>query len=159
MMPKRIMEAGLVLVLMLGLALPALAVGSSSSSKKPAANSDYSLAVKAVKAKDFERALTLLGRVVAKDPGNADAWNWIGFSRRNLERYDSALAAYRKALAIKPEHRGAIEYLGELYLRTGDLDKAKAELKKLDRICIFGCTEYRQLKSMIERYISGKKSG
>lgn len=159
MLPKRAMEFGLALILILGLALPAMAVGSPSSSRKPDENSDYSLGVKAVKAKNFERALTLLNRVVEKDPGNADAWNWIGFSRRNLKRYDSALAAYRKALALKPEHRGAIEYLGELYLQTGKLDKAKAELKKLDRICTFGCSEYTRLKSRIKSYEAGKTSG
>ncbi len=31
----------------------------------------------------------------------------------------------RKALAVDPKHRGANEYIGELYLETGQLDKAE----------------------------------
>ncbi len=56
-------------------------------------------------------------------------------------------------------HRGANEYLGELYLQTGDLAKAKERLEKLDDICFFGCGEYNDLKAAIEAYKSGKVSG
>jgi len=55
-------------------------------------------------------------------------------------------------LAIDPEHRGANEYLGELYLQTNDLAKAKERLNKLDDICYFGCEEFDDLKSAIAAY-------
>ena len=146
-------------VLSLGLASAAMAAGSSSSSKKPEKTGNFEQGVAAVKAENYEGAIVLLQKVVAAEPENADAWNFIGFSHRKLNHLDLALPAYNKALAIDPEHRGANEYLGELYLRTGDLAKAEERLEKLDDICIFGCEEYKDLKAAIEAYKSGKVSG
>lgn len=151
----------LAVVLSLALASQAFAAGSPSPSKRPAPPqpTTYDLGVKAVKAKDYAGALTLLQKVVQDEPRNADAWNWIGFSHRKLEQFDQSLAAYRKALAINPDHRGANEYLGELYLQTGDLAKAKEQLKKLDGLCFFGCKEYDDLKQAIKEYEESRKKG
>jgi tetratricopeptide (TPR) repeat protein len=146
-------------VLSFGLVSAAMAAGSSSSSTKPAKTGDFEKGVAAVKAENYERAIDLLQKVVAVTPDNADAWNFIGFSHRNLKNLDRALPAYNKALAIDPKHRGANEYLGELYLQIGDLAKAEERLEKLDKICFFGCEEYRDLKAAIEAYKSGAVSG
>ncbi len=146
-------------VLSLGLASAAMAAGSTSSSTKPAKSSDFEQGVAAVKAENYERALVLLQKVVAVETQNADAWNFIGFSHRKLKHFDRALPAYNKALAIDPKHRGANEYLGELYLQIGDLAKAEERLEKLDAICFFGCEEYKDLKAAIEAYKSGTLSG
>ena len=78
---------------------------------------------------------------------------WL-ISQRKLKRFDEALVNYQKALAIEPEHRGANEYLGELYLQTGQLDKAVERLKVLDEACYFGCDEFDQLEQAIENYRS-----
>ncbi len=146
-------------VLSLGLASAAMAAGSTSSSTKPAKSSDFKQGVAAVEAENYERALVLLQKVVAVEPQNAEAWNFIGFSHRKLKHFDRALPAYDKALAIDPKHRGANEYLGELYLQMGDLAKAEERLEKLDAICFFGCEEYKDLKAAIEAYKSGTLSG
>ncbi len=146
-------------VLSLGLAAAAMAAGSTSSSTKPAKSSDFVQGEAAVKAENYERALVLLQKVVAVEPKNADAWNFIGFSHRKLKSFELALPAYKKALAIDPKHRGANEYLGELYLQIGDLPKAEERLEKLDAICFFGCGEYNDLKAAIEAYKSGAVSG
>ena len=147
-------------VLTLGSISTAMAAGSTSSSSRPAAKpSTYQQGVSAVKAGNYGRALGLFEKVVRANPRNADAWNYIGFSHRNLKQLDQALAAYTKALAIDPEHRGANEYLGELYLQTGDLEKARARLKTLDSACIFGCEEYDDLKQAIKKYEAARKSG
>ena len=138
-------------VLTLGLVFPAMAAGTSSKSTKRKAG-DYELGVKAVKAANYEKAIKRLSKVVSAKPGNADAWNYLGFSQRKLKRFDQALGAYQKALAIDPNHRGANEYLGELYLQTGDLAKAKERLKKLDDVCTFGCGEFDDLKQAIKAY-------
>ncbi len=140
-------------LLTVGLASGAMAAGSSSSSKP----SKLDVAEKAVKAGNYTRALVLLKKVIADEPKNADAWNWIGFSHRNLKQFDEALSAYQKALATDPEHRGANEYLGELYLKTGKPAKAKERLKKLDDICTFGCEEYDDLKQAIAAYEAAHK--
>jgi tetratricopeptide (TPR) repeat protein len=150
----------LAVLLSVALAASAYAAGSpSSSDDRPSPPSTFDLGEKAVKAKDFERALSLFKEVVRSDPENADAWNYIGFSHRKLNQLDRALPAYQKALAIDPDHRGANEYLGELYLKTGELGKARELLRKLDGICAFGCEEYDDLKRAIKTYEARRKKG
>lgn len=150
-----------VAVFTLALASPAMAAGSSSSSRPPAApsarTSDYDSGVKAVKAGDYQRALGLLNKVVQAEPRNADAWNYIGFSERNLGRFDPSLAAYQKALAINPNHVGANEYMGELYLKLGDPEKARQQLAKLRSVCPSGCPEYNDLKKAVDAYQTAQK--
>lgn len=151
----------LAVVLTLALASAALAAGSPSTSRPPARPqaqpTDYDLGVKAVQAGDYARALTLFQKVVQADPRNADAWNYIGFSHRNLKRFDESLAAYQKALALNPDHRGANEYLGELYLQTGDPAKARERLAKLSALCPSGCKEHDDLRKAIQVYESAHK--
>lgn len=55
-------------------------------------------------------------------------------------------------LAIDPKHRGAHEYIGEAYLMLGNVAKAREHLARLDRLCTFSCSEYRDLKKAIETY-------
>ncbi len=148
-----LIKYALAVVLALGLVSAAMAAGTSSKSTKRKAG-DYELGVKAVKAANYEKAIKRLSKVVAAKPGNADAWNYIGFSHRKLKKFDQAMSAYQKALAIDPDHRGANEYLGELYLQTGDLAKAKERLTKLDDICTFGCKEFDDLKAAVKAYKS-----
>lgn len=145
----------------LALASAAMAASSPSPSRSPAPRqapaSDYDLGVKAVQAGDYARALTMLQKSVQADPRNADAWNYLGFSHRNLKQFDQSLAAYQKALAINPNHRGANEYLGELYLQTGNLEKAREQLNKLSALCPAGCKEADDLRKAIKAYESAKK--
>ena len=131
---------------------PVLAFGGSDTPAKPAASDFYGQAVLAIGKKDFDGAIVLLKKVVESKPSNADAWNRLGFSYRKTERLDDAFAAYGKALAIDPEHRGANEYLGELYLSTNQLEKARERLAKLDSACFFGCEEFDDLKKQIAAY-------
>lgn len=137
----------------------AMAAGSSSRSSPPPQPGAYELGVRAVKAGDYPRALNHLQKVVQTDPRNADAWNYIGFSHRKLRQFDQSLAAYQKALAIDPDHRGANEYLGELYLQMGDLVKARERLARLAALCPSGCEELDDLKKAIEAYESSQRKG
>lgn len=55
---------------------------------------------------------------------------------------------YDRALAIDPNHLGAQEYQGELFLMLGDLDAAQANLDHLTRIC-GTCPEREDLREAI----------
>ena len=129
-----------------------LAFGGGDPSAKPAASDFYGQAVQAIKKKEFDRAIVLLRKAVESRPSNADAWNQLGFSYRKTDRLDEAFTAYGKALAIDPGHRGANEYLGELYLKTKRPKKARERLARLDSACTFGCEEFDDLKKKIEAY-------
>lgn len=151
----------LFVVLTLVLVPAAMAAGSRSTSQPPvspsAQPSDYDQGVKAVRAGNYQRAITLLQKVVQADSRNADAWNYVGFSHRKLKQFDQSLAAYQKALAINPDHRGANEYLGELYVMTGELGKAKERLAKLQSLCPRGCEEYDDLRKSIDAHQSAQR--
>jgi len=106
----------------------------------------------AVRGKDWKGAIDAFSRVAAKNPKNADAQNWLGYSYRKSGDLDTAFKYYNEALRLDPKHRGAHEYIGEAYLMKGDVDKAKEHLAALDRLCFFGCEEFSDLKKAISEY-------
>ena len=134
---------------------PVLAMGSTPDppQKPPAASKDtgYSEAERAVKAKQYEQAIKQLEQVVAKEPRNVDALNYLAYSHRELGRYDVSMRYYQQALAINANHRGANEYLGQLYLKTGKTKEAQAQLAKLQKLCGKGCEEYESLRTAIAK--------
>jgi tetratricopeptide (TPR) repeat protein len=132
-------------------AAPAIAAdsgpsGSSWETKAP----ELGKARAAIEKKDYKAAVPLLEAAVAKIPDSADAWNLMGYAHRKLGLTDKALKYYDRALAIDPDHRGALEYLGELYLETGKPEEAKKMLARLDKVCFFGCAEYTDLKNALK---------
>ncbi len=139
--------------LSLALATPAAAVRMITSDATP--SEEFEEAIALIDEDRFEDAIELLEEVVEVDPDSADVWSLLGFSYRNIGETDEAFAAYNKALLIAPDHVGANEYLGELYLQVGDLEKAKAQLRIVDDACTAGCPEFDQLKAAIEAYESG----
>ncbi len=109
----------------------------------------YREAVALINQERFEDAIVLLGRSAEASGPHPDIFNYLGFAHRKLGRVKAARGYYDRALALDPDHRGATEYLGELYLQTGDLDGAKAQLARLDEICAFGCPERDDLAARI----------
>ena len=49
---------------------------------------------------------------------------------------------------MQPEH-AAREYLGELYVETGNMEKAKEQLAVLAKLCPGGCEEREDLQKAI----------
>jgi tetratricopeptide (TPR) repeat protein len=93
-----------------------------------------------------------LEKFVKANPNNADGFNLLGFSLRNSKRYPEAIFNYKEALRIDPAHRGAHEYLGQTYVQTKQLDKAKELLASLEKICGTQCEEYVDLKKSIDKF-------
>jgi tetratricopeptide (TPR) repeat protein len=109
---------------------------------------DLSLARERIKAKDFKGALEELMPMLASIQ-HADVHNLIGFALRKTGDYGQAYTHYRKALELDPEHKGALEYLGELYVETGQIDKAREHVVILKRLCPKGCEELSDLEAAI----------
>jgi Flp pilus assembly protein TadD len=106
-------------------------------------------AKKLVDAKDYGAAVPLLRKIVAAEPGNANAFNWLGYSLRKGGDFAAAETAYGKALAIDPAHKGALEYLGELYVETKRPEKARELLARLQAVCPGGCEELDDFKKAL----------
>jgi tetratricopeptide (TPR) repeat protein len=119
--------------------------GGGSSSKLGEVN-------KAIKKEDYNAAIEELVRLNTEEVGDADVLNLLGYSHRKLGDFDKALEYYQQALDVDPKHKGAHEYLGELYLQTSQLEKAEEQLAILDDICLLTCGEYRDLKKSIKKY-------
>jgi tetratricopeptide (TPR) repeat protein len=78
----------------------------------------------------------------------------MGFSLRKgpTPDYAGAEKFYDEALRINPQHRGALEYSGELYLMINQLPKAEQRLAILDKVCPNTCEEQLDLKKYIASY-------
>ncbi len=141
--------ASTALLVSLGLApalvpAPAFAVDNMESTDAP----DLSSVRAKIKAKDYAAALTEL-RDIAEDTQQADVYNLLGFTLRKTGDFKTSLTYYTKALELQPDHKAAREYLGELYVETGDLEKAKQQLAILDKLCPGGCEEREDLQKAI----------
>ena len=144
----------LLILFVLGLALALLNAPSASGYDTYTAPTDPDIvhAQKAIKDKNWDTALELLEKAAARDPKNSDIHNLLGYTERNRGNLNAAFKHYEQALALNPRHRGAHEYIGEAYLMTGNLAKAAEHLARLDKLCLFPCAEYKDLKAAIAKY-------
>ena len=155
-MNKTVQNLPTTLALILGLGLapallptPAYAVDNMSSTDAP----DLTSVRAKIKAQDYAAALAEL-RDLAEDTQQADVYNLLGFTLRKTGDFKTSLTYYTKALELEPEHKAAREYLGELYVETGNIAKAKEQLDVLARLCLGGCEEREDL----ERAINAKSA-
>jgi cytochrome c-type biogenesis protein CcmH/NrfG len=123
---------------------PAYAVDNMSSTDAP----DLTSVRAKLKAKDYAAALTEL-RDLAEDVQQADVYNLLGFALRKTGDVKTSLTYYTKALELQPDHKAAREYLGELYVETGNMEKAKEQLAALAKLCPGGCEEREDLQKAI----------
>jgi tetratricopeptide (TPR) repeat protein len=114
---------------------------------------EYAQAQTAITQQDFQGAVSHLNNVLVSQPNNPDVLNLMGFSKRKMGDQTAAMEFYDKALSLQPNHIGANEYLGELYLELKLPAKAQERLDVLQQAC-GNCEEYGELKEKIEKYKS-----
>ena len=147
---------GLLAAAFMATVLPAtvFAAGSSTSTTTgdTGADNNLDMAKTAIAQFKFDEAKSYLEKVLAATPNSADALNLMGFTERKLGDPADSLTYYNKALAQNPNHLGANEYLGELYLEMKDVKKAEERLAVLQQACGGTCEEYQELKEKIEKF-------
>jgi len=131
--------------------VPAYAVDNMSSTDAP----DLTSVRAKIKAKDYTAALAEL-RDLAEDTQQVDVYNLLGFTLRNTGDFKTSLTYYTKALELQPDHKAAREYLGELYVETANLAKAKEQLAILAKLCPSGCEEREDLQKAISAKSASK---
>jgi tetratricopeptide (TPR) repeat protein len=105
--------------------------GGDQARRAKAQDPAMAAAVQTIDAGQYARAIPMLQEIVTRQPGNADAYNWLAYATRKNGDPAKSIAIYEKALAIDPKHLGAHEYIGEAYLALDDLPKAKEHLRGL----------------------------
>ena len=141
----------------------AFAAGSDSSGGEDSNNSEslYKSSVSLIKRagklekkdnkekaeKLYSQAFKKLSKALKKDKNNPDILNYMGFTSRKIGNFSEAENYYLKGLAIDPKHNGINEYLGELYVQTDRIDKAKERLEVLKNC---NCEEYGELELIIK---------
>ncbi|KJE35446.1 hypothetical protein UF64_12675 [Thalassospira sp. HJ] len=123
----------------------AFAMGSSDSWSSE--GTDLSAVTELVDTEMYEMAIDKIETMLEDDSENADLYNYLAYSQRKMGDFDSAAQNYERALMINPEHVGALEYQGELFLQTGKPQMAQENLARLEQLCGTDCEEYKQLAS------------
>ena len=160
------MKKFLTVLLFVSIISPAFSAGSSGGSSGGDAKTltQYEIALRLInKAKKFEKknktdkaqkhykkAIGHLLKHNKKFPADADTLNYLGFTHRKVGDYENAEIYYSMGLELDPKHVGINEYMGELFVVTNRLDKARERLAVLEDC---NCKEYKDLKLVIE----GKK--
>jgi predicted Zn-dependent protease len=102
--------------------------------------------------KEYSTAYLELVSLPLKSKDEADRQNLLGFTARKDGKLETASVHYKNALNIDPNHRGALEYQGELFLMLGQMDDALKNLQKLKKQCWIGCLELTKLEAAISNY-------
>jgi tetratricopeptide (TPR) repeat protein len=113
---------------------------------------DFKAGKKALRAANWNGAITAFELAALRDPTNADIQNYIGYAYRRLRQIGPAIGHYQKALMLNSRHRSAHEHLGEAYLVLGEPAKAQRLLEALENLCLLPCEEYDDLKRAIAAY-------
>ena len=142
------------------------AFAAATSSKSDAStdraeqiNNLYEVAEKRIYNNEYDKALKLLINLAKNDDlgdKKADIYNLLGFSYRKSTNpdLDKSYDSYMIALEHDPQHAGAHEYLGELYMMRGDQEKAMIMLGKLENLVGKNAKEYKDLLKAIKSYQS-----
>lgn len=118
-------------------------------------SADYVKASELAAAGRYEDATAILRNLIEARPSDPDALNLLGYSLRKSGYLDRAEHFYLKALAIAPDHLGANQYLGELYVQRGDLANARARLEVLDAVCVNTCAGRDELAAAVAAAAAG----
>ncbi|HEY2446771.1 MAG TPA: tetratricopeptide repeat protein [Rhizomicrobium sp.] len=132
--------------------------GGFNSMSMPTKLDDYSVALRLIRHEKYADAIPYLDKAVAERPHNADILNYLGYTHRMVGDYPGSLAWYQKALTEDPDHKGAHEYLGELYLNMHDVASARAQLAELVRLCPDSCDERDTLTKSIDTWVAANPS-
>ena len=95
----------------------------------------------------YSQAFKKLEKAYSTDRKNPDILNYLGYTSRKVGNFEQAEKFYLKGLSIKPDHNGINEYLGELYVQTNQINKAKERLEVLKNC---NCDEFKELELIIK---------
>lgn len=118
----------LAFVISLALAAPSHPAGDP---KPEMAGQNYAQGAEKARQGKWAEAEALFLKVIEEDDQHYKAFNMLGYSLRQMGKAKEAIAAYDKALSIKPDYAPALEYRGVAHVMAGNKAAALADLEKL----------------------------
>lgn len=147
------------LVLALGLAASSLSIAVSG--QNPAVRPDDQVSPRsiallkagevAMAAGNYSAAEDQYETALAVDPKNRAAFVAMARNAQKQKLYGKAVKLTRKALALEPTDRDALEVQGEAMVQLGAIPRAKENLAKLTQLCGASCPQVGQLSAAIAR--------
>jgi Flp pilus assembly protein TadD len=137
----------------LGLAFAGLLISTAAwavDSPSPGDLPDLTKIRAEIKADDYKTAIGDLQALVDKGYQDPNVYNLLGYSLRKSGNRTDAQTYYAKALDFDPNHKGTLEYQGELYIENGDIPKAEQNLAHLATLCPNGCEEREDLENAVK---------
>ncbi len=92
---------------------------------------EFSLGAAFDKDKKFADAESVFQKIIAQEPDNAAALNYLGYMLADRgERLEESVAYLKKALALEPDNGSFLDSLGWAYFKASKLDLAEENLKR-----------------------------
>ena len=129
-MIRRLVRATLAFVLVATTGAPC----ALAQSPDPAVRSAIQSAQGSIATGDFAAARDVLRTVTEQHPDNGIAWALLGYSLRNLADFPAAVAAYEKAVPLRPQAGGTLLQGGMAQAQAGHLDRAFAWLARAKEV-------------------------
>jgi len=91
----------------------------------PSADELYDRAVDCVAEGDLSGAVAAYEEAVQIDPGFADGWEGLSMALADLSRFDEAIRAAERVVALLPEEQLSYTNISRIYQKAGDVPKAE----------------------------------
>ena len=79
---------------------------------------------------DYDKAKSILGSLVEYCPDYAEGYNQLAFAQYLAREYGASAKSLKKAMALEPQHFGAIAGMGLIAHQRGNLGAAKIWIKR-----------------------------
>jgi tetratricopeptide (TPR) repeat protein len=91
----------------------------------PSADEHYDRAVDCVADGDLEGAVAAYQAALELDADFSDAWEGLSMALADLGRFDEAIAAAERVVALQPDEILSYTNISRIYQRAGDVPKAE----------------------------------
>ena len=79
----------------------------------------------------YEQTIDIFQRRISLDPGNDEAYYYVGLSQRELGRYPEAITAMRQSANLADGKADRHFWLGLLYVQADSVDRAQQEFQRV----------------------------
>src|SRR2546430_10775793 len=83
---------------------------------------------------ESEKGIGAFQHVTEIAPNEPDAYYFVGYLNAQLQKYDQAISAFQKGLALYPFHASSEFGLARAFQRKGDAASARAHLARFQKI-------------------------